>query len=162
MMGDEPKQTALAFVCVCGLVAVAFFAAYSGQIYASAGSTSHFSLGIATVVIGFVQAVAASITFIVIAFVAINQLRAYVYPGQILVNFYNFAHPMVVTIDIRNSGATPAKNAETIGSVFVEKIPLDDNFIIRTSTEQSSARHSVLPLYPRNTEYCFVYSKFCD
>jgi hypothetical protein len=53
-----------------------------------------------------------------------------------------------VTIDIRNSGTTPAKHLEFHGSVFLDKFPLDDGTIVRSPIEPKGDRHSKLPLYP--------------
>ena len=159
MPSEEPKQTVLATVCVCLLVAVAFFAAYAGQNYSQAVPASRtaknqseanqdayyqlsrsadehaVAIGVATIIVGFVQAVALVVTFLIIAFVAVRQLRAYIYPGQILVKFLGFTEPMIITIDIRNSGTTPAKNLEFSGSVFLETFPLEDNTIVRKPSE---------------------------
>jgi hypothetical protein len=147
MMSTGPKQTVLATVCVGILVAIAFFAAYAGQTFSQVATAPQDGLSI-TNIVGLVQAAAASITFLIIAFVAVRQLRAHVYPGQIAVHFHNFSVPMVIALEIKNTGATPAKNVEIHGSIFYDKSPLDDNFSFARPVELSGARHSKLPLYP--------------
>lgn len=79
-------------------------------------------LGISTIIVAILQALSASITFFVIAFVAVRQLSSYVYPEQILINSFDCTDPMVITIDIWNIGTTPAKNTEIHGSLFADKI----------------------------------------
>ncbi len=168
---DEPKRMALAAICLCCLIGVAFFAAFAGQTYSSAiynpGVTNQTKadedayyqqtrladnhvviVGEMTIVVGFIQAIALVITLLITANVAIRQLRAYIYPGQILISSFAFNGPMILAIDVKNGGNTPARNVEIHGSVFIDTFPLKDDMTVHSPIETSSGRHSRIPLYP--------------
>lgn len=106
-------------------------------------------VGIAAIVVGFLQAVALLITFIVIAFVAIRQLRAYVYPEVKGLKTFNLKGEVTVVMEWKNCGQTPAKSFENHGCVFLALLPLPDKIGFGGApAEPETGKHSFSTIYP--------------
>jgi hypothetical protein len=106
-------------------------------------------IGIATIVVGAMQTVALVITFFVIAYIAVSQLRAYVYPGTTAVKKFTFKEPVLITIEMKNVGQTPARKFECHGNAFVMKFPIDKNQKMPAPKEDPFGYHSVGTIYPK-------------
>jgi hypothetical protein len=121
-----------------------------------------FNIGIATIVVGALQTIALVVTFSVVAFVAVRELRAYVYPEVTGLKRFSLTEPIVVTVSWRNRGRTPAREFETHGLVWIGELPLDDRakFEERGASEPSIGRHSKSALFPdtdRRIDYDSVF-----
>jgi hypothetical protein len=108
---------------------------------------SIYNVGFWSIIVGAIQAVALVVTFGVVAFVGIRQLRAYVYPAVRLKKF-SLTVPCEVTIAAKNAGQTPARDVEIQGVVFIDRLPLPDHYTAPEPKEHPSGRHSKSTLYP--------------
>lgn len=74
---------------------------------------------VVNLVLSELQTLALFITFLIMAYVAIRQLRAYVYPRVNGIKHFSLSEPIEITVVLKNAGQTPAKDCETTGVVFV-------------------------------------------
>ncbi len=103
-----------------------------------------------SIIFGALQTFALFITFMIMAYVAVRQLRAYVYPWVKRIKKFSLIEPVEITIGLKNCGQTPAKDCECSGVVFVAVLPLDDDAKMPDPTEPSDMlRHSKNPIYPQ-------------
>jgi hypothetical protein len=108
---------------------------------------SIYNLGVWSIIVGAIQAIALVVTFGIAVFVSIRQLRAYVYPAVRLKKF-SLTAPCEVTIAANNAGHTPTREVEIQGVVFIDSLPLPDHYAAPQSREHPSGRHSKSTLYP--------------
>jgi hypothetical protein len=85
------------------------------------------NLTIIGIVVGAFQTFAMFITFGVIAYVGIRQLRAYVYPSIRDIKKFSLTEFIEITVELKNAGVTPARDCECHGVVFIGALPLADN-----------------------------------
>jgi len=117
-----------------------------------------FDTGFWTVVVGAAQTFALIITFMVMAFVAVQQLRAYVYPSIKDVKKFSLTEPIEITVELKNAGVTPARNCECFGVVFFQALPLPDDATWEAPpVEPDILRHSKRAIYPQGR-----YTVDCD
>lgn len=108
-----------------------------------------FWLGVGQLVVGVGQTIALVVTFLIIAYVAVRQLRAYVYPDVSGLRAFSLASPIEVGIVWKNFGQTPARNFEANGVVWIDRFPLADDVKINRPKERDIAeRNSRAALYP--------------
>ncbi|HXQ10755.1 MAG TPA: hypothetical protein VN805_07130 [Caulobacteraceae bacterium] len=106
-------------------------------------------IGVASIIVGGFQTLALVLTFFIISYVAIRQLRAYVHPGIPGIVKFNLAEPIIVSLTFVNAGTTPAKHFRCGGVVFVGSLPLPDDFEMTEGTPQpAAARFSNTAVYP--------------
>jgi len=106
-------------------------------------------LSVTTLIVGVLQTLALFATVFMTAYVAVRQLRAYVYPGAAIVRRFNFTKSVVIALDIRNAGQTPARDFECHGSVFITVLPLADDVGMPPPIENPlTGRHSKAAVYP--------------
>lgn len=106
------------------------------------------NIGVASIVVGALQTIALFITFMIIAYVAVRQLRAYVYPNVFLSEF-SLTEPIEFCVVMKNCGATPARDFECHGTAFIGALPLaDTRKIPDPHPERSDQRHSKAALFP--------------
>jgi len=99
--------------------------------------------------VGFLQTIALVVTFLIIAYVAVRQLRAYVTPRVVRLEKFSLTEPIKIVLSFKNMGQTPAKDFEGSGAVFFGQLPLDQTEPIETPQEPSGGVHSRLAIYPQ-------------
>jgi len=66
-----------------------------------------------------------------------------------VVRRFNFTESVIIALDVRNAGQTPARDFECHGSVFVAVLPLpDDAEMPPPKEEPHTGRHSKASLHP--------------
>jgi hypothetical protein len=115
-----------------------------------------FNIGIAAIVVGALQTVALFVTFLIISSVGIRQLRAWVQPESMTIRKFSLTEPIIIAINFKNTGATPARDFHTHGVVWVGALPLPDNSKMAKPNEHPIGRHSRGALFPgvvRTSDY---------
>ncbi|MFI5021145.1 MAG: hypothetical protein ACHQRJ_05770 [Alphaproteobacteria bacterium] len=109
-----------------------------------------FKLGVWAIGVGIGQTVALVVTFLIIAFVAVRQLRAYIYPEILGLKKFSFTTPIEVGVKWKNCGQTPAKRFEAHGVVWIAEFPMPDEMRFeKTGREPADiGRHSKPTIYP--------------
>jgi hypothetical protein len=101
-------------------------------------------------VLSALQTVALFVTFFIMAYVAIRQLRAYVFPRVKGMKTFSLTEPIDITIGIKNAGQTPARECESSGVVFIGALPLDDNTKMPEPGEApGNLKHGKAGIYPQ-------------
>jgi hypothetical protein len=85
-----------------------------------------------------------------------RELRAYVYPSVKRIKTFSLTEPIVIIVELRNAGQTPASECETSSSVFVGALPLQDDAKMEgvPAEPEDIGRHSMQTIYPQG-EYSF-------
>jgi hypothetical protein len=84
------------------------------------------------------------------AYVAVRQLRAYVFPRVKGIKNFSLTEPIEITVAVKNAGQTPARECETSGVVFVAALPLDDDAKMPEPAEPPGIlRHGKGGIYPQ-------------
>jgi hypothetical protein len=114
-----------------------------------AANDNAFEIGVATIVVGVLQTIALVITFLVIAYVAVRQLRAYITPSVERLVKFSLTDPIEIMVSFKNMGQTPAKEFEASGAVFFGTFPLDETKPVEGPAEPPSGIHSKCAVYPQ-------------
>jgi hypothetical protein len=118
-----------------------------------------FLVGVWSIIIGAVQALALFATFLIIAFVAIRQLRAYVYPSIGGLKHFSLTEPIQIIVEWKNCGATPAREFLCHGIVWVAPLPMPSEAAFQDAEEPKGAgKHSKATLYPGSTSNADYFS----
>jgi hypothetical protein len=107
----------------------------------------HSMFDVGTLIFSGLQTLALFFALSITAYVAVRQLRAYVYPRFKNIKTFSLTEPIEITVELKNAGQTPAKDCETTGVVFVGSLPLDDNSIM---PEPDRRRHGRGVIYPQS------------
>jgi hypothetical protein len=83
------------------------------------------------------------------AYVAIRQLRAYVYPRVKILKRFSLTEPIEITVAVKNAGQTPAKECEVSGVVFIAALPLEDGSKMPEPRVSPGTKHSKAGIYPQ-------------
>lgn len=109
-------------------------------------------VGIASIIVGAVQAIALVITFWIIAFVASRQLRAYIYGDIEKFTEFKIGGRMEAHLTWINGGQTPARDFEARGTIFYSAIPLPDNLTINLHPDSRKQKHSKIAVFPNSPQ----------
>ncbi len=114
-------------------------------------------LTVTTLGVGIIQTIALFLTVLTMAYVAVRQLRAYVFPGDITIEKFGVKN-IEVHVQWKNAGKTPASHCETQGAVFFAAFPLPDKVIFtgKPLEPEDSGKHPKTIVYPG----CELYSPF--
>jgi hypothetical protein len=105
---------------------------------------------VGTLIFSGLQTVALFVTFLIMAYVGVRQLRAYVYPRVKGIKNFSLTEPIEITVAVRNAGQTPARDCESSGVVFIGSLPLDDNITMPEPAEApGNVRHGKAGIYPQ-------------
>jgi hypothetical protein len=120
------------------------------QVFGKCGRARMFDIGIWTLIFGALQTIALFITFMIMAYVGVRQLRAYISPGVNGIKKFSLTDPIEITITLKNAGQTPARECVSSGVVFVATLPLDDDSKMPEPAEPAGIlRHSKSGIYPQ-------------
>jgi hypothetical protein len=96
------------------------------------------------IIVGAIQAGALIITFVVIAFVAVRQLRAYVLIQMSEIRHLEDGQPVVAVITFKNFGQTPARNCEHIGRITAAEFPFRAEPAVSYEDEMEGASRGLM------------------
>jgi hypothetical protein len=109
-----------------------------------------FKIGVASIIVGAAQAIFLFITFLVIAYVGVFQLRAYINPTLRKIQKFSLTERIIISIKLKNDGETPAHAMEVQAVIFVGALPLADDAKLHEPKEpEGLGRHSTMTLFSR-------------